>query len=119
MSNQNNGQASEPLRAEVFSYTDLVSYQDGSIVSRTIIDTPAGTVTVFAFDAEQRLSEHTAPFDALIEIVDGTGIIAIDGKVRSVPAGNQVIVPAKHPHAVRGDGRFKMVLVMIRPEKTA
>lgn len=107
----------EPLRAEVFSYADLVSYQAESIVSRTIIDAPAGTVTVFAFDAGQRLSEHTAPFDALIEIVDGMGIITIDGKEYPVPAGNQIIMPANHPHTVRGDGRFKMVLVMIRSKK--
>jgi len=105
------------LRAEVFSYKDLVAYQAGSIVSRTIIDAPAGTVTVFAFDAGQRLSEHTAPFDALIEIVDGTGIITIDGEERPVPAGSQIIMPANHPHAVRGEGRFKMVLVMIRSKK--
>jgi quercetin dioxygenase-like cupin family protein len=106
-----------PLRAEIFSYADLVSYQNGSIVSRTIIDAPSGTVTVFAFDTGQRLSEHTAPFDALIEIVDGTGVITIDGKDHLVPAGSQIIMPANHPHAVRGDGRFKMVLVMIRSKK--
>jgi quercetin dioxygenase-like cupin family protein len=108
----------EPLRAEVFSYKDLVQYQAGSIVSRTIIEAPAGTVTVFAFDTGQRLSEHTAPFDALIEIVEGTGIITIDGKDCSVPEGNQIIMPANHPHAVRGADRFKMVLVMIRSKKT-
>jgi quercetin dioxygenase-like cupin family protein len=117
MNDQNDNQAYEPLRAEVFSYKDLVQYQHGSIVSRTIIDAPAGTVTVFAFDAGQRLSEHTAPFDALIEIVDGTGVITIDGKEHSVPAGSQIIMPANHPHAVYGNGRFKMVLVMIRSKK--
>jgi quercetin dioxygenase-like cupin family protein len=117
MTDQEKAGAGEPLRAEVFSYADLVSYQNGSIVSRTIIDAPAGTVTVFAFDAGQRLSEHTAPFDALIEIVDGTGTITIDGKEYPVPAGNQIIMPANRPHAVRGDGRFKMVLVMIRSKK--
>jgi quercetin dioxygenase-like cupin family protein len=107
----------KPLRAEVFSYNDLVAYQTGSIVSRTIIDAPAGTVTVFAFDAGQRLSEHTAPFDALIEIVDGTGMITIDGKDHPVPAGSQIIMPANHPHGVRAKGRFKMVLIMIRSKK--
>jgi quercetin dioxygenase-like cupin family protein len=117
MTDQEKTGAGEPLRAEVFSYADLVSYQNGSIVSRTIIDAPAGTVTVFAFDAGQRLSEHTAPFDALIEIVDGTGIVTIDGKEHPVPAGSQIIMPANHPHAVNGDGQFKMVLVMIRSKK--
>jgi quercetin dioxygenase-like cupin family protein len=117
MTDQEKTGAGELLRAEVFSYADLVSYQNGSIVSRTIIDTPAGTITVFAFDAGQRLSEHTAPFDALIEIVDGTGIVTIDGKEHPVPAGNQIIMPANHPHAVRGDGGFKMVLIMIRSKK--
>jgi quercetin dioxygenase-like cupin family protein len=108
-----------PLRAEVFSYKDLVQYQDGSIVSRTIIDAPAGTITVFAFDKGQRLSEHTAPFDALIEIVDGAGVITIDGRDFSIKTGNQIIMPANHQHAVRGEDRFKMVLVMIRSKKEA
>jgi quercetin dioxygenase-like cupin family protein len=97
-----------------FSYKDLVQYQDGAIVSRTIIDKPAGTVTVFAFDKGQRLSEHTAPYDALVEIVDGSGIITIEGKDIVVSAGREIIMPANRPHAVRAAERFKMVLVMIR-----
>jgi quercetin dioxygenase-like cupin family protein len=105
------------LHAIPFSYKDLVAYQEGSIVSRTIIDAPAGTVTVFAFDKDQRLSEHTAPFDALIEIVDGTGTITIDGADFAVHKGEQIIMPANHPHAVCAGERFKMVLVMIRSIK--
>jgi quercetin dioxygenase-like cupin family protein len=118
-SDEKKGTEHETLRAVPFSYADTVRYQQDSIVSRTILDAPSGTVTVFAFDKGQRLSEHTAPFDALIEIVDGTGIITIDGKDHAVPAGSQIIMPANHPHAVRGGGRFKMVLVMIRSKKTA
>jgi quercetin dioxygenase-like cupin family protein len=102
------------LRASPFAYQDLVNYQEGAIVSRTIIDKPAGTVTVFAFDKGQRLSEHTAPFDALVEIVDGTGTITIDGTDVAISKGQQIIMPANHPHAVRAEERFKMVLVMIR-----
>jgi quercetin dioxygenase-like cupin family protein len=112
MENENND--AETLIAKSFAYEDLVNYQDGSIVSRTIIDKPAGTVTVFAFDKGQRLSEHTAPFDALVEIVDGTGTITIDGMDFAITKGQQIIMPANHPHAVRAEERFKMVLVMIR-----
>jgi quercetin dioxygenase-like cupin family protein len=118
MSQNQSGPINEPLRSAKFTYKDLVAYQEGSVVSRTIIDTPAGTVTVFAFDRDQRLSEHTAPFDALIEIVEGNGIITIDGIDHPVPEGCQIIMPATRPHAVRGEGRFKMVLVMIRSKKT-
>jgi quercetin dioxygenase-like cupin family protein len=111
---ENKKNDTETLIAKLFAYEDLVNYQTGSIVSRTIIDKPVGTVTVFAFDKGQRLSEHTAPFDALIEIVDGTGIITIDGADFSITQGRQIIMPANHPHAVRAEERFKMVLVMIR-----
>ncbi|MBN1127428.1 MAG: cupin domain-containing protein [Chitinispirillaceae bacterium] len=117
MITENNKPSFPPLRAEVFSYADLVQYQEGSVVSRTIIDAPTGTVTVFAFAKDQRLNEHTAPFDALIEVVESSGIITIDGREFRVPAGSQIIMPAGHPHAVSGDGRFKMVLVMIRSRK--
>jgi quercetin dioxygenase-like cupin family protein len=97
-----------------FSYCELIGYQDGSIVSRTIIDKNEGTVTVFAIDEGQRLSTHSAPFDALAEIIDGKGIFTIDGASYEVTAGRQIILPANKPHAVAGIGRFKMVLIMIR-----
>ncbi|MDG5816620.1 cupin domain-containing protein [Chitinispirillales bacterium ANBcel5] len=102
------------LLAKPFSYRDLVQYQEGSIVSRTVIDQEVGTVTVFAFDEGQSLSEHTAPFDALIEVVEGAGVITIEGTEHGVKAGEQIIMPADKPHAVIASERFKMVLVMIR-----
>jgi quercetin dioxygenase-like cupin family protein len=106
--------AREGLVARPFTYTELVDYQEGSIVSRTIIDKPAGTITLFAFDKGQNLSEHTAPYDALVEVIEGTGTITIEGKVYEVPTGQQIIMPAGKPHAVDARERFKMVLVMIR-----
>lgn len=104
----------EGLVARPFTYTELVDYQEGSIVSRTIIDKPAGTITLFAFDKGQNLSEHTAPYDALVEVIEGTGTITIEGKVYEVSTGQQIIMPAGKPHAVDARERFKMVLVMIR-----
>lgn len=104
----------QKLIATPFSYGDLVGYQEGSVVSRTIINKNEGTVTIFAFDEGQRLSTHSAPFDALAEIIDGIGIFTIEGAAHEVTAGRQIILPANKPHAVAGIGRFKMVLVMIR-----
>lgn len=105
------------IEARPLNVAGLVEYQNGAIVSREVLKKKTGTVTLFAFDAGQGLSEHTAPFDALIEIVEGTGTITIDGREYQVPTGNQIIMPANYPHAVRGDDRFKMVLVMIRSKK--
>lgn len=104
----------EGLFARPFSYTELVDYQEGSVVSRAIIDKPVGTITVFAFDKGQKLSEHTAPYDALVEVIDGNATIAIAGKDYEVKTGQQIIMPADKPHAVEARERFKMVLVMIR-----
>jgi hypothetical protein len=94
--------AGERLVDRPFSYAELVDYQEGSIVSRTIIDKPVGTITVFAFDKGQNLSEHTAPYDALVEVIDGTGTITIEGKDYEVRAGQQIIMPAERPHACCG-----------------
>lgn len=102
------------LLANPFTYSDLVQYQDGSIVSRTIIDKEEGTITAFAFDRDQRLSTHSAPFDALVEIVDGNAVINIEGKDFHLSKGEQIIMPANKPHSVRAEERFKMVLIMIR-----
>ncbi|NLD98643.1 MAG: cupin domain-containing protein [Fibrobacter sp.] len=102
------------LVGQPFNYAQLVSYQEGSIVSRTIIDKPEGTVTVFAFDAGQRLSTHSAPFDALVEVVDGSGVITIEDKTFEIQSGSQIIMPANKPHAVKAEVRFKMVLIMIK-----
>ncbi len=104
----------EGLFARPFSYAELVDYQEGSIVSRAIIDKPVGTITVFAFDKGQKLSEHTAPYDALVEVIDGNAAISIEGKDHEVRTGQQIIMPADKAHAVEARERFKMVLVMIR-----
>lgn len=93
---------------------DLVGYQDGSVVSREIIKKPAGTVTLFAFDAEQGLSEHTAPFDALVHILEGQALITIGGKGHKLGAGEFIIMPAGVPHALKAVTRFKMMLVMVK-----
>jgi len=93
---------------------DLADYQEGSIVSRTIIEKKTGTVTFFAFDKGQGLSEHTAPFDALVYLLDGEAEISISGKPFHLREGEMVIMPANDPHALRAITRFKMILTMIR-----
>ncbi|MBN1590969.1 MAG: cupin domain-containing protein [Pirellulales bacterium] len=92
----------------------LVDYQSGSIVSRTLVRKPTGTVTLFAFDAGQELSEHTAPFDALVQVVDGQGELTLGGQSVRLAAGQALVMPANVPHAVRATERFKMLLTMIR-----
>ena len=92
----------------------LVSYQDGSVVSRTVINRPAGTVTLFAFDRGESLSEHTAPFDALVSVLDGTAEITIAGRPFSIGRGGMIVMPAGKPHALKAAERFKMMLVMIK-----
>ncbi len=98
----------------VLNIKDMVSYQPGSVVSRTVIDKSVGTVTLFAFDSGQGLSEHTAPFDALVQVVDGTADITIAGTVHTVREGEMIIMPANKPHALKANPRFKMLLIMIR-----
>ncbi|MBI5708820.1 MAG: cupin domain-containing protein [Candidatus Eisenbacteria bacterium] len=93
---------------------DLVAYQVDSVVSRTVVKKPAGTITVFAFDRGQALSEHSAPFDALVQVLDGRAEITIAGEPFAVAAGELLLLPANRPHAVRAAERFKMVLTMIR-----
>ena len=97
-----------------FEFPNLLDYQEGSIVSRKIVDKKEGTITVFAFDAGQNLSEHTTPFDALIQLVEGQGVITIGGKDHNLSAGESIIMPATIPHAVTAKDRFKMILTMIR-----
>jgi quercetin dioxygenase-like cupin family protein len=92
----------------------LVDYQEGAIVSRTIVEKPTGTLTVFAFDKGQKLSEHTAPFDAVVQVLDGTGQFTISGQSSNLSAGQMIIMPADVPHAVTANERFKMLLTMIR-----
>jgi quercetin dioxygenase-like cupin family protein len=93
---------------------DLVAYQEGAVVSKTLIKKAKGTVTVFAFDHDQGLSEHSAPFAALVQVIDGEAEITISGKPYRVKAGEMIILPADQPHAVKAPTRFKMVLTMIR-----
>jgi quercetin dioxygenase-like cupin family protein len=104
----------ETPTAQVNRLVDLVGYQDGAVVSRTIVKQKTGTVTLFAFDAGQELSEHTAPFDALVEVIDGQAEVTIAGTPHRVGAGEMIIMPANQPHAVKALARFKMVLTMIR-----
>jgi len=92
----------------------LVDYQTGSVISRTIIKKPTGTVTLFAFDEGEGLSEHTAPFDALVYILDGEAEVTIGGRPLVAGAGEMVIMPADQPHSLKAIKRFKMALVMIR-----
>lgn len=102
------------LEAQVTRLVDLVGYQDGSVVSREIISKKTGTVTLFAFDEGQGLSEHTAPFDALVYVLDGEAEIVISGKPLRLKAGEMTIMPANKPHALKAIKKFKMVLTMIR-----
>jgi len=104
----------EGLVAGVNRLIDLVAYQSGSVVSRTLIDQRTGTVTLFSFDEGQGLSEHTAPFDALVCLLDGEAEISISGKPLHLREGEMVIMPANQPHALKAIKRFKMLLTMIR-----
>ena len=98
----------------VETLSDLAGYQPGSVVSRTLIDEKSGTVTFFAFDEGQGLSEHTAPFDALVQIIDGEVDIAIGGKPYHLGQGQIIVMPANVPHALKAATRFKMLLTMVR-----
>ncbi len=100
--------------AAVFKIADLVQTQKDSVVSRTLIKKEKGTVTLFAFDKENALSEHTAPFDALAVVLDGECRITIDGEPHPVKAGEAIILPADRSHAVKAVTAFKMLLIMIR-----
>lgn len=102
------------LIARVVALADLAAYQKGSVVSREIIKQNTGTVSVFAFDKGEGLSEHTAPFDALVYILDGQAEIPIAGKPHTVKKGQMIIMPAHKPHSLKAVKRFKMLLVLIR-----
>jgi len=104
----------EPLTAKVLDMAGLVEYQTGSVVSRAIIQQKTGTVTLFAFDEGQGLSEHTAPFDALVCLLDGQAEIVISGASHFLKQGEMIIMPAHEPHALKAVKPFKMMLVMIR-----
>ncbi len=102
------------IEPKVMNLKDLVAYQEGAIVSRTLLDRKAGTITVFAFDQGQGLSEHTTPYDAWLYVFDGEAEITISGTPYRLQAGESIVLPANEPHAVHAPTPFKMLLVMIR-----
>jgi quercetin dioxygenase-like cupin family protein len=107
-------QPAADLLAKALNLAELTGYQNGSVVSRTILDKKVGTITLFAFDQGQGLSEHVAPYDAFVYILDGVAEITISGKKLNLNEGEMVIMPANQPHALRARKQFKMLLVMIR-----
>jgi quercetin dioxygenase-like cupin family protein len=104
--------------SQTHSVLGLIDYQPGGVVSRTLVDSTAGTVTVFAFDQGQGLSEHTAPFDALVFLLEGAAEIVISGEPHTLGAGDMILMPANRPHALKASEKFKMMLVMIRSRTT-
>ena len=101
-------------KSEILKFVEMVSYQDAAVVSRQITKAEAGNVTLFAFDKDQGLSEHTAPFDALAHILEGEAQITISGKTFDLKTGDAIIMPANEPHALKAAQKFKMLLTMIR-----
>jgi quercetin dioxygenase-like cupin family protein len=101
-------------KSEILSVAEMVNYQDAAVVSRQITKEEAGNVTLFAFDKDQGLSEHTAPFDALVHVLEGQAQIIISGKPYDLQAGDAIIMPANEPHALKATQKFKMLLTMIR-----
>ena len=101
------------LEAKAVKVIDLIDYQESSVVSQTIIDRKAGTVTLFAFDEDQGLSEHTTPYNALVYLIDGEAEITISGNTNYLREGEMIIMPANQPHALKAVKKFKMLLVMI------
>ena len=106
--------ADETTKGTPFDLADAVAYADGSVVSKTLLKKESGTITLFAFDKGQGLSEHTAPFDAVVYILDGEADITIGGQPRTVRNGQMLIMPANVSHALQAKEKFKMLLVMIR-----
>jgi len=102
------------LRGRAIALAADIGYADGAIVSKTLLNKPNGTLTLFAFDAGQGLSEHTSPYDATVQILEGEGELTIDGQPMVAKAGELVIMPANIPHDVQARQRFKMLLIMIR-----
>jgi quercetin dioxygenase-like cupin family protein len=100
--------------SQVLPIADLIAYQDGAVVSRQIVKAEAGNVTLFAFDLGQELSEHTAPFDALVHVLDGEVEVRISGKLNMLKTGDAIVMPANEPHALKALTKFKMLLTMIR-----
>ena len=104
----------ESIIAKTVNAAGLIAYQEGSVVSRTVIDKPQGTVTIFAFDKGQALSEHTAPYDAVVHVLDGEVEVTISGKPSVVKPGEMIVMPANDPHALKALTPFKMMLIMVK-----
>lgn len=104
----------EELTGEVFEVADLLSYQEGAIVSRTLVDKETVTVTVFALDKGQSISEHSAPHEAIMQVLDGTATVEIGEETHEVSAGEGLVFPADVPHALDAEESFKMLLTMVR-----
>lgn len=104
----------ESCLAKAQNVASLVQYADDSVVSKTLLNKPVGTITLFAFDKGQGLSEHQAPFDAVVQVIDGVGRVTIDGTDHNIATGEIIIMPASIPHSVTADQKFKMQLTMIR-----
>jgi len=101
-------------KEEIYSLSKIVNYQNDAIVSKTIIDNKSGSLTLFAFDKGQSLSEHTSPFDAIVNIFEGEAKIIISGESYRLKKGNMIIMPKNKPHSVKAEEQFKMLLIMIR-----
>lgn len=111
---ETNKEVDEKLISKVSNINELIEYQTGAVVSRTVIKKKTGTVTIFSFDIGEGLSEHSAPFDALVQVIDGSAEVSIEGKPFIVKAGEIIIMPANIPHALKANSRFKMILTMIK-----
>jgi quercetin dioxygenase-like cupin family protein len=107
-------QSNEFEKAKIFSYNESIEYSEGAIVSKTVLKKETGNISLFAFAKGEALSEHTAPFDAMIQVVDGKGEIIIDGQSYFLESGQTIVMPANIPHAVKAVEKFKMVLTMIK-----
>lgn len=107
-------ESKQELLGRVFDMKDLVEYQPGTVASRMIINNKAGSITLFSFDKDEGLSEHTAPYDAVVTILDGECEVWVAGKTYEMTAGQTIVFPANAPHALSATSRFKMALVMIR-----
>ncbi|MDY0211714.1 MAG: cupin domain-containing protein [Desulfuromonadaceae bacterium] len=104
--------------AQAYNLAQMTEYQEGAVVSRTLLKNASGTLTVFSFDAGQSLSEHTVPFNAFVQVLDGEGEITIDGKKSVVKPGEIILMPGGLPHSVHATQRFKMLLIMFRTKVT-
>ncbi len=107
-------QSNEFEKGKTFSFNDSVEYSEGGIVSKTVLKKESGNISLFSFDKGEALSEHAAPFDAVIQVVDGKGEVIIGGKSNILETGQTIIMPANIPHAVKAVEKFKMVLIMIK-----